>query len=125
LLAAIVVWIYLQPNLSTSIVLVVIWFAMLWISGLPTKYVIVMGIVGIVGAIAVFPFLEGYQQERILTFFQPEEDDLFGNTYNVGQALISIGSGGLLGQGYGSASQVQLRFLKVRSTDYIFLPIDS
>ena len=39
---------------------------------------------------------------------------------NVEQALISIGSGGLLGQGYGSGTQVQLRFLKVRHTDFIF-----
>lgn len=123
IIGGIILPIYLQPNLSTTIMLVVIWFAMLWISGLPTKYVIVMGIIGVVGAIIVFPFLEGYQQERILTFIQPEEDDFFGNTYNVEQALISIGSGGLLGQGYGSATQVQLRFLKVRSTDYIFSAI--
>jgi rod shape determining protein RodA len=123
LLAGIVLPIYLQPNLSTTILLVVIWFAMLWISGLPMKYVVIMGIVGVIAAIVVFPFLEGYQQERILTFFQPAEEDYYGNTYNVEQALITIGSGGLLGQGYGSATQVQLRFLKVRSTDYIFSSI--
>ena len=44
----------------------------------------------------------------------------FGETYNIQQALISIGSGGLLGQGYGQGPQVQLRFLKVRHTDFIF-----
>ncbi len=43
-----------------------------------------------------------------------------GETYNIEQALISIGSGGLLGQGYGHGSQVQLRFLKVRHSDFIF-----
>lgn len=120
IIGGIILPIYLQPNLSTTIMLVVIWFAMLWISGLPTKYLIVIGIIGVVGAIVAFPLLEDYQQERILTFLQPNEEDFYGNTYNVEQALISIGSGGLLGQGYGSATQVQLRFLKVRSTDYIF-----
>jgi rod shape determining protein RodA len=40
--------------------------------------------------------------------------------YNVDQALISIGSGGWFGQGYGDGTQVQLRFLKVRHTDFIF-----
>jgi hypothetical protein len=80
LLAGIVLPIYLQPNLSTTILLVVIWFAMLWISGLPMKYVVIMGIVGVIAAIVVFPFLEGYQQERILTFFQPAEEDYYGNT---------------------------------------------
>jgi len=123
IMGGIILPIYLQPNLSTTIMLAVLWFAMLWISGLPTKYVIVMGILGIIAAIVIFPYLEGYQQERILTFFQPAEEDFYGNNYNIGQALISIGSGGLLGQGYGAATQVQLRFLKVRSTDYIFSAI--
>jgi len=43
--------------------------------------------------------------------------------YNVNQAKIAIGSGGLFGQGYGNGSQVQLRFLQVRHTDYIFSAI--
>ncbi len=46
-----------------------------------------------------------------------------GATYNVNQALIAIGSGGWLGKGYGHGSQVQLRFLKVRHTDFIFSAI--
>jgi rod shape determining protein RodA len=125
IVSGIVLPIYLQPNLSTTILLVVIWFAMLWISGIPTKYVVILGVVGIIAAIAIFPLLADYQQERILTFLQPSEEDFYGNTYNVEQALITIGSGGLLGQGYGSATQVQLRFLKVRSTDFIFSAIAS
>ena len=48
------------------------------------------------------------------------ESATYGNQYNVYQALIRIGSGGWLGQGYGQATQVQLRFLKVRHTDFIF-----
>ena len=123
IVAGLVVPIYLQPNLSSTILLVVIWFSMLWISGLPTKYVIIFVIAGILIAVSAFPFLEPYQQERILTFIKPDENARYGNTYNVEQALITIGSGGLLGQGYGSGTQVQLRFLKVRSTDYIFSAI--
>jgi len=123
IVGGIVLPIYLQPNLSTTIMLIVIWFSMLWISGIPTKYVLILGIIGVIGAISVFPFLETYQQERILTFLRPNEEARYGNTYNVEQALITIGSGGLLGQGYGTATQVQLRFLKVRSTDYIFSAI--
>ncbi len=123
LVAGIIVPIFLQPNLSTTILLAVIWFSMLWISGLPTKYVIIFGVAGIVIGLVAFPFLEPYQQERILTFINPDVDARHGNTYNVEQALITIGSGGLLGQGYNSGTQVQLRFLKVRSTDYIFSAI--
>ncbi len=120
IVAAIVTPIILQPNLSTSIMLLVIWFSMLWISGLPLKYIGAFAVFGIVGAIVAFPLLEPYQQERILTFIKPDPNARFGNTYNVEQAIITIGNGGLFGQGYGHGSQVQLRFLKVRSTDYIF-----
>lgn len=120
IVAAIVVPILLQPNLSSSILLLVIWFSMLWISGLPPKYVLIFGIGGIVLAAAAFPFLEVYQQQRILDFINPDANARHGNTYNVEQALITIGNGGLLGKGYGHGTQVQLRFLKVRSTDFIF-----
>lgn len=123
LVAGIVVPIYLQPNLSTTILLVVIWISMLWISGIPTKYVYIIAVIGVIGAVLLFPNLEPYQQNRILSFINPDENASYGNDYNVQQALITIGSGGLLGQGYGSATQVQLRFLKVRSTDFIFSAI--
>ncbi len=62
LTAGIVIWILLQPNLSTSIVIFVIWFAMLWISGVPTKFLIALLIGAIIIAIVVFPLLEPYQQ---------------------------------------------------------------
>jgi rod shape determining protein RodA len=120
IVGGLVVWIVLQPNLSTSIVLFIIWFIMIWIAGLNPKFLFFMILVGIVAAIAAFPLLEPYQQQRIITFVLPDPNATYGNTYNVEQALISIGSGGLLGQGYGHGSQVQLRFLKVRHTDFIF-----
>lgn len=120
LILGVVVWIILQPNLSTSIVLMVLWFALLWLSGLPVKYVFVFIVIGIISGIIAFPFLEDYQQERIINFIFPDPNARHGNTYNVDQALVTIGSGGWLGQGYGHGSQVQLRFLKVRHTDFIF-----
>lgn len=120
IVGGVVALILLQPNLSTSILLLVIWFSMLWISGLPPKYILYMAIAGIVLGVAAFPFLEPYQQQRITTFLFPDPNARYGNTYNIEQALITIGSGGLLGQGYGHGTQVQLRFLKVRTTDYIF-----
>ena len=119
----IVVWILLQPNLSTSIVIMVIWFAMLWISGLPPKYLLIFAGVGLVAAIIAFPFLEEYQQLRIINFFFQDPNARHGNVFNVEQAIITIGSGGLFGEGYGHSTQVQLRFLKVRHTDFIFSAI--
>jgi len=124
LTSGIVVWIVLQPNLSTSIVIFVIWFAMLWISGLKNKYILILSAIVIVfliiSAFMGFSYLADYQQDRITNFFNPEEEARYGDTYNVDQALISIGSGGLLGQGYGQGTQVQLRYLKIRHNDFIF-----
>jgi rod shape determining protein RodA len=74
----------------------------------------------ILAPVASFPFLVDYQQRRIINFLFPDPNARHGEIYNIQQALISIGSGGLLGQGYGQGAQVQLRFLKVRHTDFIF-----
>jgi rod shape determining protein RodA len=120
LTASVVVWVYLQPNLSNSIVIFVIWFALLWLAGLPPKYLVLFAVGAVILAGIAFPFLEPYQQLRILNFVSPDSSARHGNGYNVDQALVSIGSGGLFGQGYGHSTQVQLRFLQVRQTDYIF-----
>ncbi|MDI6693866.1 MAG: FtsW/RodA/SpoVE family cell cycle protein [Anaerolineales bacterium] len=116
----IVVPILLQPNLSTSIVMMVLWFALLWASGLRIRHLLMFIGAGILAPIVAFPFLVDYQQRRILNFLFPDPNARHGDIYNIQQALISIGSGGLLGQGYGQGTQVQLRFLKVRWSDFIF-----
>ncbi|MCD4673315.1 MAG: rod shape-determining protein RodA [Anaerolineaceae bacterium] len=115
-----VAWILLQPNLSTSIVIFVLWFALIWLSGLPMKFLWWFGAAGVLTPFAAFPFLEEYQQQRVITFLFPDPNARHGNTYNVDQALVTIGSGGWFGQGYGHSTQVQLRYLKVRHTDFIF-----
>ena len=120
IVGGVVVFILLQPNLSTSILVIVLWFSMVWISGLPVKYIFIFGASALGLFAAAFPFLQAYQQQRILNFLFPDPTATHGNIYNVQQAIISIGSGGLFGQGYGHGSQVQLRFLQVRQTDYIF-----
>jgi len=120
LTAFVVVWILLQPNLSMSIVIFFIWFALLFYAGLPIKYLVILGVVGIIAISIGFPLLEEYQQARVLNFIFPDPNASYGDNFNVEQAKISIGSGGWLGMGYGHGSQVQLRFLKVRHTDFIF-----
>ncbi|MEJ2562438.1 MAG: FtsW/RodA/SpoVE family cell cycle protein [Anaerolineales bacterium] len=70
--------------------------------------------------ILAWPLLQPYQQARVVTFLFPDPEANYGATYNVNQARIAIGSGGFSGKGYGNGTQVQLRFLKVRHTDFIF-----
>ncbi len=114
------IWILLQPNLSNVIVIMVIWIVMLWMNGLQIKQLITFGLSGLAAVIAGFPFLQEYQQQRVLSFLFPDPNATYGETYNIEQAKIAIGNGGIFGQGYGHGSQVQLRFLKVRHTDFIF-----
>jgi rod shape determining protein RodA len=120
LTGSVVVWVYLQPNLSNSIVIFVLWISLLWLGGLPLKYLALFAVLGIILGVVAFPFLADYQQARVVNFIFPDPSARHGNSYNVEQALITIGSGGLFGQGYGHSTQVQLRFLKVRHTDFIF-----
>lgn len=123
------IWILLQPNLSNVVVLMVILGFLLWFNGIQPKHLLLFGVIGVVGVASVFlltlfkiriPFLQEYQQQRIENFILPNKEETFGETYNVDQANIAIGSGGLFGKGYGHGTQTQLRFLKVRHTDFIF-----
>jgi rod shape determining protein RodA len=118
------IWIFLQPNLSMTIVLLVLWGAYLWIAGIKIRviliFVAIILFVILIGALTGFAFLAEYQRNRISNFLFPDPNARYGETYNVDQALITIGTGGWFGRGYNQSSQVQLRFLKVRHTDFIF-----
>jgi rod shape determining protein RodA len=125
-------WILIQPNLSNVVVLMVILASLLWFNGIQLKHLLLFAVLGALGMGTIvtlsllqirIPFLQEYQQQRITNFFLPDPNATFGATYNVQQALIAIGSGGLFGQGYGHGTQTQLRFLKVRHTDFIFSAI--
>ena len=70
----ITVWILLQPNLSTSIVMIVLWFAMLWASGLRLKHLALFIAGGILAPLVSFPFLVDYQQRRVSEFPVPRPE---------------------------------------------------
>jgi len=112
------VLIYLQPDLGTALSLGFIWLAMAVMAGLG---LIQLGALAIVGALAspvIWFTLQDYMRRRILLFVNPQGNP--DDYYNVQQALISIGSGGWLGKGFGNGTQSQLHFLRVRHTDFIF-----
>jgi rod shape determining protein RodA len=126
---ALAIWILLQPNLSNVVVLMIILAALLWFNGIQLKHLLLFGTIGFLAVSTVvtlsllrirIPFMQDYQQQRITNFVIPDENATFGEKYNVDQAKIAIGSGGLFGKGYLHGTQTQLRFLKVRHTDFIF-----
>ena len=110
--------IFIQPNLGTTIVFMVIWFAMVWAAGLRLRHIGFFVAIILIVAPIVWTQMKPYQKSRITTFLSPESDpEAF---YNILQARISIGSGGFGGKGYANGTQSQLRFLRVRHTDFIF-----
>ncbi len=110
--------VFREPDLSTAVTYVVAWIVMAFVSGVRLLYLIGTGLLAAAGMIPLWRLMKEYQRQRLLVFLNPERDP--GALYNIHQALISIGSGGLWGQGYGVGSQSQLHFLRVRHTDFIF-----
>lgn len=109
-----------QPDLGTAILIAATGGAVMVLAGLSLRLVTV-GLVGGAAAIpAAFMFvLKGYQRARLLTFLNPEADSS-GAGYHIIQSKIALGSGGLLGKGFGLGTQSQLNFLPEKSTDFIF-----
>ncbi|MEM1400734.1 MAG: rod shape-determining protein RodA, partial [Pseudomonadota bacterium] len=108
-----------QPDLGTALMLVMIGGAMFFLAGVRLwKFALVGGAV-IVAIPVAFQFLHPYQRNRVLTFFNPENDPL-GTGYHILQSMIALGSGGLFGKGYMQGSQAHLNFLPEKQTDFIF-----
>lgn len=110
--------VFREPDLSTAVIYIVAWVGMAFVSGVRLLYLIGTGLLAVAGVVPLWQLMKEYQRQRLLVFLNPQRDP--GALYNIDQALISIGSGGLWGQGYGVGSQSQLHFLRVRHTDFIF-----
>jgi len=119
LVAPVILLIYLQPDLGTAVIVAAIWLGMVFAAGVRLRHLAIFGITGAATVPAIWLSLEDYMKARIIHFFNPQSDPS-GASYNVIQALIGIGSGGLWGKGYGHGTQSQLHFLRVRHTDFIF-----
>ena len=112
-----------QPDLGSVLILSGIWLGVMLIAGIKTRHLVVLTLIAIflVGG-SWFFLLKDYQKQRILTFVNPQVDP-YGQGYNIVQALISVGSGGLFGKGLGQGSQSQLKFLPEQQTDFIFASV--
>ncbi|MCL7452357.1 MAG: rod shape-determining protein RodA [Anaerolineae bacterium] len=110
--------IYLQPDLGTALALGAIWLSMIWLAGIRSRYLVLLGAGGIAALPIIWLNLEDYMRERLMLFVNPAGDP--DSYFNVHQALVSIGSGGWTGKGLTHGTQSQLHFLRVRHTDFIF-----
>ena len=108
-----------EPDLGTALLICATGAAMMILAGLDLR------VVGVAGALAaaVVPFLhlvlKPYQYTRLVSFMNPEAEKS-GAGYHIVQSKIALGSGGLLGKGFGLGTQSQLNFLPEKQTDFMF-----
>lgn len=110
-----------QPDLGTMLVLTATVFGVIAASGAHRRWLALLAGGGLAaGAFAVVSgFLEEYQVDRFLAFTNPQLDPK-GAGYNVEQARIAVGNGGLFGQGLFEGSQTQSGFVPEQHTDFVF-----
>jgi rod shape determining protein RodA len=108
-----------QPDLGTSITIVLIGFSLIFLAGLRIRYFVFAFFIVALLVPILWNKLHDYQKQRVMTFLNPEEDKL-GTGYNIIQAKIAIGSGGFLGKGPFGSTQGTLEFLPESHTDFAF-----
>ena len=106
-----------QPNLSTAALSGMLLWLMALASGISLP--LLLGTAGAGGLVGVASILSNeYQRVRVISFLNPWRDAQ-GDGYQLVQSLMAIGSGGLLGEGFGLSTQ-KLQYLPIQSTDFIF-----
>lgn len=110
----------LQPDFGSSLILMSLWAVLILLTGIKKSHLALLcGILIASSLVLWFLVFQPYQKQRILVFMDPSLDPL-GSGYNVTQAIIAIGSGGLWGKGLAFGSQSQLKFLPESQTDFVF-----
>ncbi len=111
--------VFKQPDLGSSIVYASFWVTMLFAGGIPLVFFGMAAVIAVGGIPVIWHFLAPFQRLRITSFLNPSFDPR-GAGYNAFQAMISVGSGQLLGKGLGKGTQSHLKFLPEYHTDFIF-----
>ncbi|MGI8550427.1 MAG: rod shape-determining protein RodA [Dehalococcoidia bacterium] len=112
--------VFIEPDLGTAVVFLAVWLGMVFMAGARLRHLLLIFTVSLISV----PFLmlvglNGYQRERLAVFVNPSRDP-YGTGFNIVQAQIGIGSGGLLGKGLTHGTQTQLDYLRTQTTDYVF-----
>jgi len=108
-----------QPDLGNASVFIGVLIFMLLVSDIPKRYLVATGAVVFILLPFSWFFLHDYQQARIVSFIQPHMSSQ-GDAYNMVQAIITVGSGQVLGKGMGLGTQSRLFFLPENNTDFAF-----
>jgi len=110
---------FAQPDLGTGLVFVAIWLGTILVAGLRWLHAALLALLAAAATPLAWLTMPQYMRDRVYVFIDPYQKPL-DEGYNVIQALISVGSGGLTGRGFTSGTQSQLHFLRVQYADFIF-----
>jgi rod shape determining protein RodA len=119
LLLAPVALIAKQPDLGTALLVLAAGFYVILLAGLPWQALAALALAAAIAVPAAWPFLHDYQRQRVATFLDPTADPS-GKGFQILQAGIAIGSGGVTGKGWQEGTQGRLGYIPERSTDFIF-----
>ncbi len=109
-----------HPDLGSAVIIALIWFGMIVVSGVSKKHIFAMAVLAIISFVLLWSFaFKEYQKDRIRNFIDPLSD-IRGSGYNAYQSTIAVGSGYILGKGVGYGTQSRLNFLPEYQTDFIF-----
>jgi len=110
----------MQPDFGSALIVFLIWFGMILVSGVSKKHLFLVFMLGAVSFAGLWGYvLKDYQKSRIVNFLHPLAD-IRGAGYNAYQSTIAVGSGKILGKGIGYGTQSKLQFLPEYKTDFIF-----
>ncbi|MDE0100397.1 MAG: rod shape-determining protein RodA [Truepera sp.] len=112
--------VFLESDLGSALVLAMAGVGIVVVRGIPWLHLVILAALFLVTVpTVVWPNLAPHQRERLVSFLNPSADPQ-GSGYQVIQSTIAVGSGGLVGKGYGQGTQSQLGFIPFQHTDFIF-----
>ncbi len=121
ILLPLVVLIFVEPDLGHTLMIFFIAGSMLAYEPFRKKTLVLLLLLVVVAVPVSWQFLlKSYQKERVLTLLDQKEIDQFGSNWHSNQAVIAVGSGGLMGKGHGLGTQVAGGFLPENHTDFVF-----
>ena len=108
-----------QPDLGTAATFAPLLGGTIFLAGIRVRTLLILALIAALALPIVWGHLKPYQKERVKTFVEPTRDPK-GAGYQLMQSHIAVGSGGILGKGFLSGTQGQLRFLPEQHTDFVF-----
>lgn len=107
----------LEPDMGTTIVVIMLALTMYFLNGYPLKHFLILGLSGLLIG-SLFIIAEPYRLARVKTFLDPTNDPQ-GSSYHIRQVILALGSGGISGVGIGRSRQ-KYEYLPEATTDSIF-----